>query len=54
VVVAVEDHFGIVVAREQLESVCAGGATLLKLAHMIENQGKLPGKLGSVVRARVR
>lgn len=38
VVVAVEDRFGIVVTREQLERACNGGSSLRKLAHMIETQ----------------
>lgn len=36
VVVAVEDRFGIMVTREQLARVFAGGPTLRKLAGMID------------------
>ncbi|HEV7858072.1 MAG TPA: hypothetical protein VGO91_05540 [Pyrinomonadaceae bacterium] len=38
VVVAVEDRFGIVVTREQMARACDGGASLRKLARMIEDQ----------------
>ena len=38
VVVAVEDRFGIVVTRTQLERACTGGSSLRKLARMIEEQ----------------
>jgi hypothetical protein len=37
-VVAVEDRFRIVVTREHLARACGGGASLRKLARMIEEQ----------------
>lgn len=41
VIVAVEDRFGIVITRPALQAAFAGGATLEKLADMIE---RLRGK----------
>ena len=39
VIVAVEDRYGIVITRPALQAAFAGGATLDKLADMIERLG---------------
>jgi hypothetical protein len=39
-IVAIEDHFGVVVTRESMRAAFAGGVTLQKLALMIQ---RIPG-----------